>query len=112
MTDPQEPIVVLTTLGSPDTARALVQQLVDSRLVACGTVVPGVTSTYRWQGGVTTDEETLVLLKTVRGRWDALVRAVEADHPYDVPELLALPVSGGLPSYLAWLTAQTAEVAA
>ena len=112
MTDSHTPLVVLTTLGSPDAARTLVQQLVDERVVACGTIVPRVTSVYRWQGEVATDDETLVLLKTVRGRWPALVRAVEARHPYDVPELLALPVTDGLPAYLAWLTAETTEVAA
>lgn len=112
MTEAQTPLVVLTTLATPEAARDLVRELVTTRLVACGTVVPGATSIYRWQDAVTTDEETLVLLKTVQGRWDALVEAVDRLHPYDVPELLALPVGAGLPSYLAWLTAETAEVAA
>ena len=112
MTDRQRPIVVLTTLGSADTARALVRQLVEARVIACGTVIPGAASTYRWQGEVTTDDEALVLMKTVEGRWDALVDAVNAHHPYDVPELLALPAGAGLPRYVAWLAAETAEVAA
>ena len=106
------PLVVLTTLATPEAAHELVRELVAARLVACGTVVPGVTSTYRWRDAITTEAEAFVLLKTVQGRWDALVEAVERLHPYDVPELLALPVGAGLPAYLAWLTAETTEVAA
>jgi len=109
---PQVPLVVLTTLSTPEAACDLVRELVAARLVACGTVVPGATSIYRWHDAVTTDAEALVLLKTVQARWDALVAAVERLHPYDVPELLALPVGAGLPAYLAWLATETAEVAA
>lgn len=108
----QDPLVVLTTLATPEAAHDLVRELVAARLIACGTVVPGATSTYRWRDAITTDAEALVLLKTVGARWDALVAAVERLHPYDVPELLALPVAAGLPAYLAWLAAETAEVAA
>jgi periplasmic divalent cation tolerance protein len=110
--DHQTPLVVLTTIGTADAARALVRRLVEDRVVACGTVVPGSTSIYRWRGAVTTDDEVLVLLKTVGARWDALVAAIERHHPYEVPELLALPVSAGLPSYLSWIEAETAEAAA
>jgi periplasmic divalent cation tolerance protein len=110
--DAQTPLVVLTTLASPDAARALVRSLVDERVVACGTVLPGGTSIYHWQGAVSVDEEALVVLKTVRGRWDALVAAIDRHHPYDVPELLALPAEAALPRYAAWLAAETAEVAA
>jgi periplasmic divalent cation tolerance protein len=108
----QIPLVVLTTLATPEAAHDLVRELVAARLVACGTVVPAATSIYRWNGAVTTDAEAVVLLKTVQARWDALVAAVERLHPYDVPELLALPVHAGLPAYLAWLAAETAEAAA
>ena len=111
MSASQVPLVVLTTLATPEAAHDLVRDLVGARLVACGTVLPAATSIYRWQNAVTTDTEAVVLLKTVQGRWDALVEAVERLHPYDVPELLALPVHSGLPAYLAWLTAET-EVAA
>lgn len=112
MNAPQDPLVVLTTLATAEAAHDLVRELVAARLVACGTVVPGVRSTYRWRDVITTDAEALVLLKTVQARWDALVEAVERRHPYDVPELLALPVGAGLPAYVAWLAAETAEVAA
>ena len=110
--DRQTPLVVLTTLATADAARALVRRLVEDRVIACGTVVPGASSIYRWQGTITTDDEALVVLKTVGARWDALVAAIERHHPYEVPELLALPVSAGLPSYLAWVEAETAGAAA
>jgi len=112
VTDLQTPLVVLTTLATPEAARALVRRLVEDRIVACGTVLSGATSVYRWQGALTTDDETLVLLKTVRGRWDALVAAIDRHHPYDVPELLALPAAAALPRYAAWLEAETTEAAA
>lgn len=112
MNAPQIPLVVLTTLATPEAAHDLVRELVAARLVACGTVVPAATSVYRWQDAITAHAEALVLLKTVQARWDGLVEAVQRLHPYDVPELLALPVQAGLPAYLAWLAAETAEVAA
>ena len=103
-----EPLVVLTTLASADEARAFVRALVDARLVACGTLLPAATSIYRWEGAITEESEVVVLLKTDATRWDALAAAVQQRHPYQVPELLALPVSRGLPKYLSWLAAEVA----
>jgi periplasmic divalent cation tolerance protein len=103
-----EPLLVLTTLASADEARAFVRALVDARLVACGTLLPGATSIYRWEGTITEEPEVVVLLKTDAGRWDALAAAVQQRHPYQVPELLALPVARGLPAYLSWLAGEVA----
>lgn len=100
-------IVVLTTLGNPDQARTLIRRLVDRRVVACGTVVGHVTSIYRWKGTVEEATETQVLLKTRRERWEDLRVAVQELHPYETPELLALPVEKGLESYLGWVTEET-----
>jgi periplasmic divalent cation tolerance protein len=105
--DPAETLVALTTLEDMAQAQELVRRLVDDRLVACGTVLPGATSIYRWEGAVTTASETVVLLKTTRARWAGLVAAVERHHPYSVPELLALPVVAGLADYVAWVAAET-----
>jgi periplasmic divalent cation tolerance protein len=99
-------LVVLTTLASEQDARALVTALVEERVVACGTVLPGARSIYRWQGTVTEEAEVVVLLKTDGAKWDALSAAVRARHPYEVPELLALPVMHGLEPYLAWLASE------
>src|SRR5437667_10743445 len=100
----QTALVVLTTLANDADARALVTALVAARLVACGTLLPGARSIYRWEGQVTEEAEVVVLLKTDASRWDALCAAARARHPYQVPELLALPVARGLEQSLSWLT--------
>ncbi len=99
-------LVVLTTLGNAEAARAFVTALVEDRLVACGTLLPGVKSIYRWEGKLTEEGEVVVLLKTDAAKWDALCAAVKARHPYQVPELLAVPVERGLDDYLAWLASE------
>lgn len=100
-------IVVLTTLENADQARTLVRELVDRRLIACGTVFDHVVSLYRWKGAVEEATETQVLLKTRRDRWGDLLAAVRELHPYEVPELLALPVEEGLAPYLEWVAEET-----
>jgi periplasmic divalent cation tolerance protein len=104
---PEEFILVFTTLGTTEAAREFVRRLVDEHLVACGTIFPRAESVYRWDNKVTTADEVVVLLKTTRRRWDALATRVRAVHPYEVPELVAVPVTAGLESYLAWVAAET-----
>lgn len=96
-------LVVLTTLSTVDDARQLVHALVSERVIACGTVLPAGTSIYRWKNAIKEESEAVVLMKTAASRWDALVAAVRARHPYEVPELLALPVERGLEAYLSWI---------
>ena len=98
-------LLVLTTVGSAAAAQDLVRSLIEERLIACGTMLEGK-SIYRWRGTVTEESEVVVLLKTRIERWDALRAAVAARHPYEVPELLALPVERGLEGYLDWLNAE------
>lgn len=104
-----EYLVALTTLRTAAEARALVRELVGRRVIACGTVLPGGVSIYRWAGEVTEADEVIVLMKTRQERWPALESSIRERHPYDVPELLALPVDAGLGSYLDWLAAETTE---
>src|SRR5438876_10838895 len=92
-------LLVLTTLATEADARTLVTALVAERLIACGTLLPGARSIYRWEGQVTEEGEVVVLLKTDAPRWEALCAAVRERHPYQVPELLALPVERGLERY-------------
>jgi len=99
-------LVVLTTLAGDAEARAFVTALIAARLVACGTLLPGAHSIYRWEGQVREEAEVVVLLKTDASRWEALCAAVRERHPYDVPELLALPVERGLDRYLRWLSSE------
>jgi periplasmic divalent cation tolerance protein len=102
-------LVVLTTLGSEPDARKLVSALLQSRCIACGTLLPGGRSLYHWEGGLKEETEVVVLLKTHVSKWEALVAAIRELHPYEVPELLALPVDRGLDSYLSWLTSEVVQ---
>lgn len=104
----RQALVVITALGNEADARTLVTALVEDRLIACGTLFGGARSIYRWEGRVREESEVVVLLKTDVTKWDALRAAVTQRHPYQVPELLALPVTHGLEPYLAWLASEVA----
>ena len=99
-------IVVLVTTPSPERAAEIARALVEERLAACGNVVPGLRSIYRWEGKVQDEEEALLLLKTTRARFEALRARVLALHPYEVPEVIALPVEAGSARYLAWIAGE------
>lgn len=100
-------ITALTTAPSTEAAKRLVRSLVERRVIACGTVLPGAISIYRWQGVVAEEEEVVVLMKTTAERWAELAATLPGLHPYEVPELLALPVADGHPPYLEWVRAET-----
>jgi periplasmic divalent cation tolerance protein len=100
-----EPIAVLIACPSGEPAESLARALVEAGLAACVNRLPGVRSTYRWKGEMVTDEEDLLVAKTTREAFAALERFVLARHPYDVPEIVALPVVAGHAPYLAWLEA-------
>jgi periplasmic divalent cation tolerance protein len=100
-------IVVLTTVATEEEAVDLVRTLLDRRLVACGTVLPGARSLYRWQGKVADEREFVVLLKTRSACLEPLQEAFAEAHPYKVPELLALPVAAGLEKYMDWISSET-----
>jgi len=100
-------LVVLTTLSSAEEAVTFVRALLDRRLIACGTLLPGARSLYRWEGKVADESEVVVLLKTRSAVLHALERAFEELHPYKVPELLALSVTSGLEKYVGWINTET-----
>ena len=89
-------------------ADRLARLLVEERLAACVQTVPGLRSTYRWEGELQQSDESLLLVKTTVARYAALERTLAAHHPYDVPEILAVDASAGLPAYLRWLSEETA----
>lgn len=97
------PLVVLVSVPDAGTGDDLARALVEAGLAACVTRLPGARSTYRWQGAIETAAEELLLIKTPGHRWPALRDAIRRAHPYDVPEILALPVVDGLAEYLAWM---------
>ena len=101
--------LILSTCPDADTAQRLARILVGERLAACVSLMPAGVSTYRWQGRVEQAEEVQLLVKTCADRLDALPAAITHLHPYEVPEILALTPSAGLPAYLDWIRAQTRE---
>jgi len=100
-------LVVMTTVATTDDAVGLIKTLLERRLIACGQIVPGVRSLYSWKGKIADEPEVIVYLKTRAARLESLEVAFAELHPYKVPELLALPVTGGLAKYLTWINAET-----
>jgi periplasmic divalent cation tolerance protein len=98
-----ERLVVLSTVETAEDAEGLARMLVAERLAACVNIVPGVSSVYRWKGEVETASERLLVIKTRASRLEALRAALVARHPYELPEVVALPLVGGHLPYLAWL---------
>lgn len=98
---------VLMTVPDPSTGETLARRLVEERLAACGNVIPGVVSVYRWKGAVQRDEEALVLFKTTADRVSAFVEMALEIHPYEVPEILSLPVEDGHRAYMEWVGEET-----
>ncbi|MDH7454511.1 divalent-cation tolerance protein CutA [Luteimonas composti] len=96
-------LACLCTCPDAATAARIAEALVGERLAACVNVLPGVGSVYRWQGRVERAEEVLLVIKTVRARLDALTARVVQLHPYELPEVVAVDLAGGLPDYLAWI---------
>lgn len=99
--------VVVMVTAPPSAAEQLVTRVVEERLAACGNIVPGVTSIYRWQGAVERADEVMIVLKTVPAAVERLTSRVAALHPYDVPEVIALPVTAGLDGYIDWIVSNT-----
>jgi len=99
-------LLVLVTTPSPEVAADLARSLVEAGLAACGNVVPGLRSIYRWEGKVQEEAEALLILKTTRARFEALRDEVLRRHPYQVPEVVALPVEAGSEPYLDWVRGQ------
>jgi len=96
-------VVVLVTAPDADTAARIARTLVEEKLAACGNVLPGVRSIYRWQGNVEEAQETLLVLKTAQARFKEIVDRVRALHPYEVPEVVAVPIEAGFDGYLDWV---------
>lgn len=100
-------IVVLVSMPDADKACSLARDLVEKRLAACANVLEGVRSFYRWKGEICQDPEVLLLIKTRQESLESLVQRVRSVHPYELPEILALDVSGGLAEYMNWVREET-----
>jgi periplasmic divalent cation tolerance protein len=102
-----EAILVLTNVPDAPTAHRLARHIVKQKLAACVNILPSVQSIYRWQDSVEEATEVTLLIKTSQARYVDLEAAIKVQHPYELPEIVALSVAGGLPAYLAWVVSQT-----
>ena len=100
-------LLVLTNLPDRAIAEKLAEALIRKRVAACVNILAPCRSVYRWKGAVQHAEEYPVLIKTTRERYAALEAAIREAHPYELPEIVAVPIERGLPAYLEWLAAQT-----
>lgn len=106
---PPVPRLVFLYATAPDaeTAATLARRLVEERLIACGNVLPGLRSVYRWEGAVTEEAEAALLCKTTADRADAALARLAELHPYEVPAITRFDASGALPAFAAWVTGET-----
>lgn len=98
-----KPLLVITNCPDRASADTLAQTLVEHSLAACVNQLAPCRSVYRWQGQIETAEEIPLLIKTTSDRYAAVEAAIRSQHPYDLPEIIALPIGGGEAAYLAWL---------
>jgi periplasmic divalent cation tolerance protein len=101
--------LLMTTCGSPDVAERLAETLVERRLAACVNLIPAVASTYRWRGKIERDREVLLIIKTAASEIDAIEATIRAASDYELPELVAVEISGGAAEYLDWVAASVGK---
>lgn len=98
-----EALLAFTTFADEATAARVTRVLVEERLIACANLLPGARSIYRWKQGVQDEREVVVLMKTRKQDWTALLSRLHELHPYETPELVAVRIAAGAPKYMAWL---------
>jgi len=96
-------LIVFTTFANAEDAARVVRVLVEERLIACGNLLPGARSLYRWEGRIQDQPEVVVLMKTRKQDWTALISRLHELHPYQTPECVAVRIAAGAPAYMAWL---------
>ncbi len=99
--------IVLTTWPDLPGAEALAETLIERKLAACVNLLPAMTSIYSWQGRLERGSEHQLVIKTRQSLWDDIVAVISERHPYELPEILAIPVTAGLPGYLSWIDETT-----
>ncbi len=104
-----EALLLITTLPDHAAAVKLSRKLVETGLAACVNIGAPVTSIYRWDNQMQQGTEVMLTIKTTRARYAALEQAITKGHPYELPELIAVPITAGLPDYLAWIDACTKD---
>lgn len=107
--NPADILVVLTNLPDRASAEKLADALIEQRVAACINILAPCRSVYRWKDAVQHDEEHPMLIKTTGERYPALEAAIRAGHPYELPEIIALPAGRGLPAYLDWVASEARQ---
>lgn len=102
-------LLAFTTFANEADAARVARVLLEERLVACANLLPGARSLYHWQGAIADEREVVVLLKTRKQDWAALLSRLHDLHPYETPELVAVRIAAGAPRYMEWLEAQLAN---
>ena len=102
--------IMLSTVDGQSKAEKIARSLVSERLASCVNILPQILSIYRWKGQIETEPETLLIIKTRGDRVDEVINRVAAIHPYEVPEVISLPIEKGYKPYLDWILAETSEL--
>lgn len=102
-------LLVITNCPDDAIAERIATALIEARLAACVNILPAVRSVYRWQGAVESASEIPLLIKSTVANYPAVEKAIASLHPYELPEIIALPVSQGLPAYLNWVATETIQ---
>jgi periplasmic divalent cation tolerance protein len=105
--DMKATLLVFTNLPDESSAEKLAHQLIEARAAACVNQLAPCVSTYRWKGGIETTTEVPLLIKTTRAAYPRLEKLIREAHPYELPEIIAVPVDAGLPAYLSWVNEET-----
>lgn len=100
-------VIILVTVGTHEEAEVIADVLLEQNKAACVNIVPAVDSHFRWEGKLETGQEALLIIKTQASLVEEVTNLVKTVHSYDVPEVIALPIIGGNPEYLAWINAET-----
>ncbi len=99
--------ILLSSVPDEDTGARIARELLDAKLAACVNIIPKIRSIYRWKGEVRDDAEVLLIIKTQHDRVEDTIRAVKSLHPYDVPEIISIPIEAGWPDYMKWIIDET-----
>ena len=102
-----ELLLVITSLPDKEAAKGLAKRLIDAHLAACVQIQPGVESIYRWEGRVCEEQEVVLAAKTTAEQWPAISAFIKQNHPYDVPEIIAQPITHRHTDYAQWVIAET-----
>lgn len=104
MQNQAEYLLVMSACPNVRVAEALANQIIDQKLAACVNILPQIISVYEWQGQSERSDESLLLIKTTEEKYKALETLIATLHPYELPEVVAVPISKGLPGYMAWIS--------